>query len=328
MIRKKNNNSAFTLIELLVVIAIIAILAAILFPVFAQAKVAAKKATSISNIKQLGTSFLIYTNDFDDRLSPSEYGSGGHPSNTSAVSNWATINYPYMKSGNMVTEVDGSQQATGCGGLVQDTAASTCPAAADGTSASHLSAGNAWYPQGFSYGVNINAMPSNIYSDAYGTMLPHQPIATTQIDNGADKMIIMSKGLNSWTSPNVWNYPWFSTVESQYLGAGVTRYTAAAGWTGPDGDDSANPAVGTTLADGFVVKASYDTDCSSTTNGAWECAAHPRYRYGGTGVAAFSDSHAKSVKKGSLQWYKNIYINNPGINASHWFSYEYQITPQ
>jgi prepilin-type N-terminal cleavage/methylation domain-containing protein len=59
-------NRAFTLIELLVVIAIIAILAAILFPVFAQAKEAAKKAAAISNYKQAGTSANIYTSDFDD----------------------------------------------------------------------------------------------------------------------------------------------------------------------------------------------------------------------------------------------------------------------
>ena len=57
---------AFTLIELLVVIAIIAILAAILFPVFAQAKVAAKKTACLSNAKQLGTSMAIYQGDADD----------------------------------------------------------------------------------------------------------------------------------------------------------------------------------------------------------------------------------------------------------------------
>jgi prepilin-type N-terminal cleavage/methylation domain-containing protein len=57
---------AFTLIELLVVIAIIAILAAILFPVFAQAKEAAKKTSAISNYKQLGTGANIYTTDVDD----------------------------------------------------------------------------------------------------------------------------------------------------------------------------------------------------------------------------------------------------------------------
>ncbi len=59
-------NSAFTLIELLVVIAIIAILAAILFPVFAQAKASAKKTASASNLKQIGLAWTMYENDNDD----------------------------------------------------------------------------------------------------------------------------------------------------------------------------------------------------------------------------------------------------------------------
>ena len=57
---------AFTLIELLVVIAIIAILAAILFPVFASAKEAAKKTTCLSHLKELGTSAILYAGDNDD----------------------------------------------------------------------------------------------------------------------------------------------------------------------------------------------------------------------------------------------------------------------
>ncbi len=68
---------AFTLIELLVVIAIIAILAAILFPVFAQAKEAAKKSAGISNTKQMGVAFNIYLADYDDRMPMGHAVTGG-----------------------------------------------------------------------------------------------------------------------------------------------------------------------------------------------------------------------------------------------------------
>lgn len=60
--------SGFTLIELLVVIAIIAILAAILFPVFARAREQARKAACMSNLKQIGLAALLYIEDYDERL--------------------------------------------------------------------------------------------------------------------------------------------------------------------------------------------------------------------------------------------------------------------
>src|SRR5690348_3898178 len=64
--RRWSRNPGFTLIELLVVIAIIAILAAILFPVFAQARAKARQISCLSNMKQLGTATMMYLQDYDE----------------------------------------------------------------------------------------------------------------------------------------------------------------------------------------------------------------------------------------------------------------------
>src|SRR3954470_2379983 len=64
----RRRNQGFTLIELLVVIAIIAILAAILFPVFAQAREKARQTSCTSNLKQLGTGLMMYAQDYDEMM--------------------------------------------------------------------------------------------------------------------------------------------------------------------------------------------------------------------------------------------------------------------
>jgi prepilin-type N-terminal cleavage/methylation domain-containing protein len=97
--------SGFTLIELLVVIAIIAILAAILFPVFAQAKVAAKKARAISQMKQVGLSVHIYMGDNDDIYPPKvRWGFGiadPEPSMT-----WEKLIDPYVKNWDILASTE------------------------------------------------------------------------------------------------------------------------------------------------------------------------------------------------------------------------------
>ncbi len=139
---------AFTLIELLVVIAIIAILAAILFPVFAQAKAAAKKASDLSNIKQLSTASILYLQDSDDNFvangegmlpsnagnwatmepytgqsdfygNPYGAGAGGNPPNQAplgfmdpaAVQNWGRETFPYVKSMDMFVSPSASNDS-------------------------------------------------------------------------------------------------------------------------------------------------------------------------------------------------------------------------
>ncbi len=90
--------TAFTLIELLVVIAIISILAAILFPVFAQAREKARQASCVSNQKQLGLAFGQYAQDYDGALPDWRF---GYDVNGTAAT-WDVALHPYTKSGQIL----------------------------------------------------------------------------------------------------------------------------------------------------------------------------------------------------------------------------------
>jgi prepilin-type N-terminal cleavage/methylation domain-containing protein len=91
---------AFTLIELLVVIAIIAILAAILFPVFAEAKNSAKKAQWINQQKQVGLGLVMYATDNDDTMVLSNTGGVGIPGWGFGRPDyvWPELVFPYVKN--------------------------------------------------------------------------------------------------------------------------------------------------------------------------------------------------------------------------------------
>lgn len=97
----RKNSVGFTLIELLVVIAIISILAAILFPVFARSKEAAKKTVSISQMRQLAAAVMMYASDFDDYLPPSTLRTANWPAEDPTI--WPAMVDPYIKNKDILT---------------------------------------------------------------------------------------------------------------------------------------------------------------------------------------------------------------------------------
>jgi prepilin-type N-terminal cleavage/methylation domain-containing protein/prepilin-type processing-associated H-X9-DG protein len=155
----QTRKAAFTLIELLVVIAIIAILAAILFPVFAQAREKARAISCLSNLKQIGTATMMYIQDYDE-VFPLGYcwKDGG------ANSQWGGTMYtvslgPYIqKIGNVGSDVVNSGVASG------STSIWLCPSAGR---PNRNPDGNAFNPTnliGISYSMNKGALTQNAWT--------------------------------------------------------------------------------------------------------------------------------------------------------------------
>src|SRR5947208_13326257 len=94
---RRGQPNGFTLIELLVVIAIIAILAAILFPVFAQAREKARSISCLSNGKQMGTAILMYAQDWDEGIVPWWSTPSGGMARKDRL--WVGRLQPYIKNG-------------------------------------------------------------------------------------------------------------------------------------------------------------------------------------------------------------------------------------
>src|SRR5215216_330827 len=96
----RRTQRAFTLIELLVVIAIIAILAAILFPVFAQARAKARQTVCLSNMRQLGNAMTMYLQDYDEvyPVSNRTYDPTGPAWSASIYGSWTQHLHPYTRN--------------------------------------------------------------------------------------------------------------------------------------------------------------------------------------------------------------------------------------
>ena len=175
----KRSRNGFTLIELLVVIAIIAILAAILFPVFAQARAKARQTSCTSNMKQVGLAVLMYTSDYDEML-PWGASNGGGTTTT-----WYDLAEPYVKVGasgfGYQTATTGPKTFYVC----PDFANTTVPMQSGDPAPPTFSASQV--TPGMSYAANGNTMPmfnKNLNSWFPGTALtglPQQQAPSTLI---------------------------------------------------------------------------------------------------------------------------------------------------
>lgn len=291
MEQKTKSIKGFTLIELLVVIAIIAILAAILFPVFAKVREKARQISCLSNEKQMGLGILQYVQDNDETFPLAQRKSDNGdvaaflaanpgtvaPPGVSVVSSgtaygivpWQYTVNPYIKNGSAASpanaEISGSVFQLQ-GGIF------SCPSFPD------VEANN--------YGLNIHlAGDETAFNPGGWGLVPSGTLA--QLTSASDKILMVEKGKTTGAETPVWN---------------VTAYTGAALITPSD------------IA--AVARADNDTD-NATPPGVispypwsnWSI----RFRHNGQSNVLFADGHAKSVNLGQ--------ISGPANYCKYVFSY-------
>jgi prepilin-type N-terminal cleavage/methylation domain-containing protein/prepilin-type processing-associated H-X9-DG protein len=201
---------AFTLIELLVVIAIIAILAAILFPVFAQAREKARQASCLSNFKQIGLGIMMYVQDYDENYCPSQVSLSGGGSFTTGY-DWTFVINPYIKNGANQGLSSGGRTIQGYAGGIY-----ACPSAVRPKQQAQFVVRADIFPVWYNNDGPLNANASG----------PARPLAA--IDAPADKIGVWEAGSNGSDTNNfgpyypVESWAWYSGFaykSGDFLGA-------------------------------------------------------------------------------------------------------------
>ena len=142
----------FTLIELLVVIAIIAILASILFPVFARAREKARQSSCLSNIKQLVLGATMYAQDYDEELPHDRLDTDGSGDYSSGDTTWRTAILPYVKN-KQIYICPSDKSPDGSGGIFNGSEGDYDQGAGYAINVTHWASGSPSNPSGVSLGA-------------------------------------------------------------------------------------------------------------------------------------------------------------------------------
>ncbi len=285
----RSKRSGFTLIELLVVIAIIAILASILFPVFAQAREKARAIACISNLKQIGLATMQYTQDYDET-----YPNGWHPGpgNTAGIDVWRLSILPYVgQSFGHVTDNSTNNPGGMYSPAVKDTwnkaNVLSCPDAP--TSA-------AYGPS--SYGYNTSAL-TNGWNDAAGntSTLQYNGKALAALVNPAGLVAYCDAGQFKSNGASAAADPHYYDANADTSQECVNFQNAGQGETGNCGPWGMNPAVW--VPENASVDWSVGVPGESSDWGANDDR-RPFGRHAGRINCAFADGHAKSVPINNL----------------------------
>jgi prepilin-type N-terminal cleavage/methylation domain-containing protein len=260
----------FTLIELLVVIAIIAILAAILFPVFAQAREKARAISCLSNEKQIGLGMMQYVQDNDEYYSPANYGVNGW----ALEIRWYDMVNPYIKAG--LADANGHQY--GKEGIWH------CP--------SFPSAQNA------NYGVQEYIFPGAIDGNG-GLATPVTGIAAIQTPS--DTIIALEKGQMDGNS----SWPFFTAGRSHWTDAPDAN-TGGQDFSFSDVAGSPDLVAGKN----HNCDQNYSPTVSPNWGGDYgNCGSMPRFRHQLTCNVIFSDGHAKAQKLAQTMQPNDLWVS-------------------